>query len=109
MSAVDWEHYYLCLSGSGSTTNNLCLDFNYFIGEWSKSVYTGLTGINAMARVFGHTLMELLDLRPDPKERDLIEAYRKIRPEARALAVQVLEQMSPPTAERGRTRKRTDE
>ena len=62
----------------------------------------------AMARVFGHTLMELLDLRPDPKEADLIEAYRRLRPEARALAVQMLQAMTPPTAERARTRGRTD-
>lgn len=62
--------------------------------------------LDAMARVFDHTLMELLDLRPDPRERDLIEAFRKLRPEARSLAVQMLEAMIPPSAERGRTRAR---
>lgn len=61
--------------------------------------------LDGMARVFGHTLTELLDLRPDPKERELVEAYRKLRPEARGLAVQVLENMSPPS-ERARTRAR---
>lgn len=62
----------------------------------------------AMAQVFGHTLMELLDLRPDPKERELIEAYRQLRPEARTLAVQLLQTMIPQAAERGRSRARTD-
>ena len=59
-----------------------------------------------MARVFGHTIMELLDLRPDPKERELIEAYRALRPEARRLAAEMLQAMIPPTAERARTRPR---
>lgn len=63
----------------------------------------------AMAHVFGHTLFELFDLRPDPGERDLVEAYRKLRPEARTLAVALLQQMSPPAGGRGRTRGRTDE
>lgn len=62
--------------------------------------------LDAMAKVYGHTLMELIDLRPDPKERDLVEAYRQLRPEARALAVQMMEAMLPPRAERGRTRAR---
>ena len=59
----------------------------------------------SMARVFGHTLMELLDLRPDPKERELIEAYRQLRPEARQLAIQMLKTMIPPAAH-ARTRAR---
>jgi transcriptional regulator with XRE-family HTH domain len=65
--------------------------------------------LDGMARVFGHTLIELLDLRPDPRERDLLDAYRKLRPEARDLAVRMLETMAPPVAERGRTRPRTDD
>jgi transcriptional regulator with XRE-family HTH domain len=67
-----------------------------------------LDQLAAMARVFGHTLTELLDLRPDPKEQELIDAYRRLRPEARPLAVQVLQTMSPQTVERGRTRARND-
>jgi transcriptional regulator with XRE-family HTH domain len=66
-----------------------------------------LDQIAAMASVFNHTLYEALDLRPDPKERDLIEAYRQLRPEARTLAVQMLQTMIPPSAERGRTRARS--
>lgn len=65
-----------------------------------------LDQLEAMARVFDHTLMELLDLRPDPKEHALIEAYRQLRPEARLLALQMLQTMIPPSAERGRTRAR---
>ena len=60
--------------------------------------------LDGMARVFGHSLMELIDLRPDPKERELIDAYRQLRPEARALAVQLLMNMIPPPARpRGRS------
>jgi transcriptional regulator with XRE-family HTH domain len=80
---------------------------------WVSQYKTGdqdadIDQLEAMARVFDHTLMELLDLRPDPKERELIEAYRRLRPEARTLAVQMLEAMIPPSAERVRTRARTD-
>lgn len=60
----------------------------------------------AMAEVFGHTLSELLDLRPDPKEQTLIDAFRALRPEARILAVQMLQAMLPPAAVRATPRKR---
>lgn len=76
----------------------------------SGGVDADLDQLDAMARVYGHTLMELLDLRPEPKERALIDAYRKLRPEARTLALQMIEAMIPPTpAARGRTRGRNDE
>jgi transcriptional regulator with XRE-family HTH domain len=75
----------------------------------SAGVEADLDQLDAMARVFGHTLTEVLDLRPDPKERALIEAFRKLRPEARELAVKMLEQMIPPTSGRGRTRGQSDE
>lgn len=65
--------------------------------------------LDAMARAFDHTLAELLDLRPDPRERDLLDAFRKVRPEARKLAIQMIEAMTPPTPARGRTRTRSDE
>jgi transcriptional regulator with XRE-family HTH domain len=65
--------------------------------------------LDAMARVFNHTLYELIDLRPDPKERELLEAFRQLRPEARSLAIQMLQQMSPPVSGRGRTRSRNDD
>lgn len=63
-----------------------------------------LDQLAAMARAFDHSLMELLDLRPDPKERELIEAFRQLRPEARTLATQMLKAMIPPLSERARTR-----
>lgn len=61
--------------------------------------------LEAMAKAYGHTLTELLDLRPDPKERELLDAYRSLRPEARALALQMLLVMTPqpaPARTRGR-------
>lgn len=74
----------------------------------SGGVEADLDQLDAMAGVFGHTLMELIDLRPDPKERALLDAFRKIRAEKRGLAVEVLETMVPPVV-RGRTRGRTVE
>jgi len=65
-----------------------------------------LDQLAAMAGAFDHTLNELLDLRPDPKEQALIEAYRSLRPEARILAVQMLQAMLPPSSARATPRKR---
>lgn len=62
--------------------------------------------LEAMARVFGHTLNELLDARPDPKERELLDAYRSIEPTKRPLAVEVVKAMSA-TAAPERPRKRS--
>lgn len=60
--------------------------------------------LDGMARVFGHTLAELVDLRPDPKERALIDAYRALLPEKRELAVKMLEAMILQTRERPKSR-----
>lgn len=49
----------------------------------------------AMARVFDHTLAELLDLRPDPNEQTLIDAYRALPPSKRALGIAALQAMIP--------------
>lgn len=65
--------------------------------------------LDALARAFGHTLMELIDLRPDPKEREMIDAYRQLRPEARAVAVLMLKTMAPPPPARKRSRARNGE
>lgn len=65
--------------------------------------------LDAMAQVFDHTLIELLDLRSNPKEQALLDAYRKLRPGQRPFAIQVLEQMIPPSVVRGRTRGRNGE
>lgn len=56
----------------------------------SGRVEADLDQLDEIARVFNHTLNELLDLRPDPKERELIEAYRAIEPAKRPLAVEVV-------------------
>lgn len=50
--------------------------------------------LEAMAKVYGHTLTELLDLRPDPKERELLDAYRAIDQAKRPLAVEVVRALS---------------
>lgn len=61
--------------------------------------------LDGMARVFGHSLTELLDLRPDPKERELLDAYRAIEPLKRPLAIEVLRGLTgvPPQTPRKRT------
>lgn len=60
--------------------------------------------LEAMARVYGHTLNELFDLRPDPKERELLDAYRMIDASKRALAIEVVRAMTvqPPPPPRKR-------
>lgn len=50
--------------------------------------------LDGMARVFGHSIIELLDLRPDPKERDLLDAYRAIPPESRPVALAAVQAMA---------------
>lgn len=54
-----------------------------------------LDQLAALARVFGHTLTELLDLRPDPNEQKLVAAYRALPPAKRQLAIDALEAMIP--------------
>jgi transcriptional regulator with XRE-family HTH domain len=51
--------------------------------------------LDGMARVFGHTLTELLDLRDDDQERDLLDAFRALRPELRPLAIATVKAMAP--------------
>jgi len=63
-----------------------------------------LDQLDAIARVYGHTLNELIDLRPDPKERALIEAFRALGPAHRDLAVAMLEAMIPPPRARPKSR-----
>lgn len=56
--------------------------------------------LEAMAKAYGHTLNELLDLRPDPKERELLDAYRSVEASKRPLAIEVVRALSvaPPPA-----------
>jgi outer membrane protein TolC len=65
-----------------------------------------LDQLEAMARVYGHTLTELLDLRPDPKERALIEAFRALSPENRDLAIRMLEALVPTALPHARHKER---
>lgn len=58
--------------------------------------------LDAMAKATGHTLFELFDLRPNPKENDLLDAYRAIEPDRRDFAIQVVKQLVRP--KRGRSR-----
>lgn len=58
-----------------------------------------LDQLDAMARVFGHTLFELLDLRPSPKEQELIDAYRAVPVDRRPLVTQTAKAMIPPSRE----------
>ena len=48
VSALTPTDYWLCLTNSTGSVNDLCLDFNYEIGEWTKHVNVPA---NAMARV----------------------------------------------------------
>lgn len=49
----------------------------------------------AIASVYGHTLTELFDLRPDPGEQRLLTAYRSLPENKRSLACNTLEAMLP--------------
>jgi transcriptional regulator with XRE-family HTH domain len=58
------------------------------------SMDADIDDLDGMARVFGHTLTELVDLRPDPNERDLLDAYRALPQEARPVAIQAVQAMA---------------
>lgn len=60
----------------------------------SGGVDADIDQLDAIAGAFGHTLMELLDLRPDPDERELLDAYRAIPKESRPVAVQAVQAMA---------------
>jgi transcriptional regulator with XRE-family HTH domain len=61
----------------------------YLKGEFD----TDLETLQQMAQVFRHTLTQLLDFPSDPDEEALITLYRALRPEARRLAFQMLQEM----------------
>lgn len=58
--------------------------------------------LETLAHHFGHTLAELLDLRPDPQEEHLLTAFRALPAHKRLFAVTGLEMMlpDPPTKRR---------
>lgn len=61
--------------------------------------------LDQMARVFGHTLNELVDLQPSASEQEVLDAFRALRPEARQLWLKMMRQMHP-AGKRGRSRSR---
>lgn len=74
-----------------------------WVSSYRKGLVTaGLDELAGMASAFGHTLAELLDLRPDTAEQDLIDAYRSIPPERREDARRFVWALAPKTPPRGR-------
>ena len=68
---------------------------------------TDLETLQQMAQVFGHTLTQLLDFPADPDEDAVITLYRALRPEARRLALQLLQEMSRGRGPKPRAAKRS--
>jgi transcriptional regulator with XRE-family HTH domain len=66
-----------------------------------------LETLQQIARVFGHTLTQLLDFPTDPEEETLITLYRALRPEARPVAIQVLQEMARGRGPKPRASKRS--
>jgi transcriptional regulator with XRE-family HTH domain len=63
-----------------------------------------LETLQKIAQVFGHSLTSVLDVPKDPEEAALVTAYRALRPEARALALSLLQDWSRARS-RGRSRR----
>lgn len=76
---------------------------NYFAGRQQADV----DEMEAMARVLGHTLNELFDLREHPQEQLLLDLFRALPEAKREFAIQMLQQISPPSARRKGSRGRT--
>lgn len=79
---------------------------------WVSQFKTGdqdadLDQLDAIARAFGHTLYELLDVKEGGLERRLIEAFRAIPPEKRETVVASVELVVPdqPTRKRSSGRR----
>lgn len=71
-------------------------------------VTASIDELDSMAKVFGHTLAELVDLRPDPKERELLEAYRRVPAERRHTALETVQAMGPLFAPRHKPKSKPD-
>ena len=72
---------------------------NYRAGEQDADI----DELDQMARVFGLTLIELIDLRPNATEQEVLDAFRGLRAETRETWLKMMRQMSP--APRGRSRR----
>lgn len=96
------------LSGSGTTQTaladaigrNQAWMSRYLDGEFD----TDLDTLTKLASAFQHSLFELLDLSATDEERALLRFFRALKPETRALAIQVLEQWAGAPRPRARTR-----
>lgn len=64
--------------------------------------------LDAMARVFEHSINELFDAQLPPDEQDLLDGYRAIRAERRAFARQTLRHFAPSDSGPKRRRLRSD-
>lgn len=62
----------------------------YLAAEFDADLET----LQKMARVFGHSLTALLDAPTNPDEAQVLEAYRALRPAARAIALNLLQDWS---------------
>lgn len=71
----------------------------YLAAEFGADLDT----LHKMAQVFGHSLTSMLDIPKDPEEAAVLTAYRALRPEARNIALNLLQDWS---RARGRGRAR---
>jgi transcriptional regulator with XRE-family HTH domain len=72
----------------------------YLAGEYDADLET----LQKMANVFGHSISALLESPTNPDEAKLVEAYRALRPEARLIALNLLQELGRPRV-RGRARR----
>lgn len=66
---------------------------NYINGRIEEPT---LDDLDAVARAFGHTLTELLDLRSDPNEAALLEEYRALSEKRRVMAFELIRELAQP-------------
>lgn len=60
----------------------------------SGDVDADLDQLDAIAQVFGHTLHDLVDLKPSINEGNLLGAFRQVPPERRAFVIEVVRQLA---------------
>jgi|SRR5215831_8712199 len=65
-----------------------------------------LESLRGMAATFGHSLAALLDTPTDPVEAQLIDRFRALRPEARTIALALLQDWAHPPARKSQKRSR---
>ena len=53
-----------------------------------------LETLQKIAQVFGHTLTSMLEVPKDPEEAAIVSAYRALRPQARVIALHLLQDWS---------------